>query len=72
MEGRKDDHDFWSERKSRRTAARELRRQGIPVRAVVRDLNKTKDLAGAGCELSKADLRDVKSIIAALGDATSA
>jgi uncharacterized protein YbjT (DUF2867 family) len=54
------------------TAARELRRQGIPVRAVVRDLNKAKNLADAGCELSKADLRDVKSIMAALGDATSA
>jgi uncharacterized protein YbjT (DUF2867 family) len=72
MEGRKDGHDFWSERKSRRNRGARVTAKSIPVRAVVRDLNKAKNLADAGCELSKADLRDVKSIMAALGDATSA
>jgi len=38
----------------------------------VRDLTKAKNLAGAGCELSRADLHDVRSIIAALDGATCA
>jgi NAD(P)H dehydrogenase (quinone) len=53
-------------------AARELRRRGLPVRAVLRDPAKAKSLADEGCEIAMADLRDVKAIKTALEDASSA
>lgn len=53
-------------------AARELRRRGLPVRAVLRDPAKVKSLAEEGCEIAMADLRDVKAIKTALESASSA
>jgi NAD(P)H dehydrogenase (quinone) len=53
-------------------AARELRRRGLPVRAVFRDPAKAKSLAELGCEIAMADLRDVKAIKTALEGASSA
>jgi NAD(P)H dehydrogenase (quinone) len=63
---------FGANGKVGRAAACEIRRQGIPVRAVVRDRNKAKNLAEAACEIATAHLRDVKAIKAALDGASSA
>ncbi|TSD90787.1 NmrA family transcriptional regulator [Mycobacterium sp. KBS0706] len=47
-------------------AARELRRRGRAVRAVVRDPGKASALAEAGCEIAAADIADTGALTAAL------
>jgi len=47
-------------------AARELRRQGRAVRAVVRDPGKASALAESGCEIAVADIADTPALTAAL------
>lgn len=51
-------------------AARELRRRGLTVRAVMRDSATAKDLAAAGCEIAIADLHDAAAVRAALEGAS--
>ncbi|MGO1074895.1 NAD(P)H-binding protein [Inquilinus sp. CA228] len=50
-------------------AARELRRRGRAVRAIVRDLGKAGALAEAGCDITVADIADTEALTAALSDA---
>lgn len=50
-------------------AARELRRRGRTVRAVVRDPGKAGALAAAGCDIAVADIADTAALTAALRDA---
>lgn len=47
-------------------AARELRRQGRAVRAVVRDPGKAAALADSGCEIAVADIADTEALATAL------
>jgi uncharacterized protein YbjT (DUF2867 family) len=47
-------------------AARELRRRGRAVRAVVRDPGKAGTLAEAGCDIAVADIADTGALVAAL------
>ena len=44
----------------------ELRRRGLPVRAVVRDRGKATGLEEAGCEIAVADLHDARAVRAAI------
>ncbi len=53
-------------------AVRDLRRRGLPVRAIIRDPAKAAPLAQAGCDITVADTRDVASLKAALAGANSA
>ncbi|OWJ68429.1 NAD(P)H-binding protein [Inquilinus limosus] len=53
-------------------AARELRRRGRAVRAVVRDPGKAAALAEAGCEIAVADIADTEALAAALSGAEGA
>jgi NAD(P)H dehydrogenase (quinone) len=46
--------------------ALELRRRGLPVRALVRDTAKAHTLADAGCEIAVADLHDAGAIAEAI------
>lgn len=50
-------------------AARELRRRGRAVRAIVRDPGKAGALAEAGCEIAVADIADTGALATALRDA---
>jgi NAD(P)H dehydrogenase (quinone) len=50
-------------------AARELRRRGRAVRAVVRDPGKAGALAEIGCEIAVADIADTEALTVALGGA---
>lgn len=47
-------------------AVHELRRRGLPVRAIVRDAAKAGRLVEAGCEIAVADLHDAAAVRAAL------
>jgi NAD(P)H dehydrogenase (quinone) len=51
-------------------AVRELRRRGLPVRAVVRDSAKAEGLVAVGCEIVTADLHDAVAVRAALAGAS--
>lgn len=53
-----------------RRIVEELVRRGIPVRALVRDIDKAKDMLPANVELVTGDVLDPKSLQAAIGDAT--
>lgn len=50
-------------------AARELRRRGRAVRAIVRDPGKAGALADSGCDIAVADIADTGALTAALRDA---
>lgn len=52
--------------KAGRATVGELRKRGLPVRAVVRDRSKAQDLEALGCEIAVADLRDVRAIAVAV------
>src|SRR3954447_403215 len=52
--------------------ARELRRRGLPVRAIVRDAAKAQPLVDAGCEITVAALLDSVAIEGAAGDGNGA
>jgi NAD(P)H dehydrogenase (quinone) len=49
--------------------ARALRKRGLPVRAIVRDETKARDLAALGCEIAIADLRDSGALAKAIAGA---
>lgn len=49
--------------------AKTLRQAGKPVRAVIRSENKAVLLRDIGCEVALADIKDVKGMIEAIGDA---
>jgi NAD(P)H dehydrogenase (quinone) len=51
-------------------AVRELRRRGLPVRAVVRDAAKAGGLAAAGCDVAVADYHDAAAVREALAGAS--
>ncbi|MBU8896822.1 NmrA family transcriptional regulator [Corallococcus sp. H22C18031201] len=53
-------------------AATELRRRGLPVRAVLRDMTRGERLAQLGCELAQADLLDPQAVARALQGAEGA
>lgn len=55
-------------------AARELRRRGLPVRAVVRDAasDKARALADLGCEIAGTDIRDPQVLAEALANVDAA
>jgi NAD(P)H dehydrogenase (quinone) len=55
--------------KAGRATIGELRKRGLPVRAVVRDPAKADALAAMGCEIAVADLRDGEALKAAISDA---
>ncbi|MER7011660.1 NmrA family NAD(P)-binding protein [Saccharopolyspora sp. NPDC000359] len=52
--------------------AAELRRRGLPVRALVRDTSRARDLEERGCELAVADIDDVETLVKAWTDVDSA
>jgi NAD(P)H dehydrogenase (quinone) len=49
--------------------ARALRERGLPVRAVMRDRSKARDLEALGCEIAIADLRDPAALAKAIDGA---
>ncbi|MBJ6764708.1 NAD(P)H-binding protein [Myxococcaceae bacterium JPH2] len=53
-------------------AATELRRRGLPVRAVLRDVSRGERLTQLGCELAQADLLDTQAVARALQGAEGA
>jgi NAD(P)H dehydrogenase (quinone) len=55
--------------KAGRATIGELRRRGLPVRAIVRDPHKAADLAAMGCELATADVRDGPALAKAFAGA---
>jgi len=51
--------------------ARALRRRGLPVRAIVRNLSKAGDLAALGCDIVLADLHDAEALAKAIDGASA-
>lgn len=51
------------------SASSALRRAGMPVRAILRDMTKAARLSDLGCEIATADLQDSAALAKAIGDA---